>query len=99
MNAGAAAGSRGHEARRVLRGSLWVTVLRGTKLADRELFGKQDPYVVCSLLDEAGPCSASRGRVAKGGFPGPVNLSRGAYRVAMQPCLFCFGHRRGVRQR
>ncbi len=45
-------------------GQMFVTALRGLKLADRELFGKQDPYVVASLLevitgvcDSAGVCA------------------------------------------
>jgi hypothetical protein len=40
---------RGHDARTEAEGVLVLTVLRGIKLKDRELFGKQDPYVVASL--------------------------------------------------
>lgn len=45
---------RGKESRRVLQGALSIKVLRGVKLADREVFGKQDPYVTLTLQDDAG---------------------------------------------
>jgi N-methylhydantoinase A/oxoprolinase/acetone carboxylase beta subunit len=44
-----------------MEGVLIVTILRGVKLADRELFGKQDPYVVLSLADSTGPSSVCVG--------------------------------------
>lgn len=45
---------RGYDSRMQMEGVLIVTILRGVKLADRELFGKQDPYVVLSLTDSIG---------------------------------------------
>ncbi len=45
---------RGRKARQHLAGVLTVTVLRGIKLADRELFGKQDPYVILKLMNNSG---------------------------------------------
>jgi hypothetical protein len=45
---------RGHDARTEAEGILILTVLRGIKLKDRELFGKQDPYVVASLASGTG---------------------------------------------
>ena len=45
---------RGRRSRKTRRGILTVTVLRGIKLADRELFGKQDPYVILRLQDGRG---------------------------------------------
>jgi hypothetical protein len=47
---------RGKLARDTHKGTMTVTVVRGIKLADRELFGKQDPYVVLHLVDQAGVC-------------------------------------------
>ena len=41
---------RGRSARAVMQGVLVVTLVRGVKLANKEVFGKQNPYVLLSLL-------------------------------------------------
>lgn len=63
------AACRGVRSRSHVCGVMFVRAIRGVKLADRELFGKQDPYVMVSLMDPSGVTLATgtTGTVVKGG--------------------------------